>query len=66
MTIEVDVKGIKHMLEDLGGRIDGPVEERERSVMPTISQHSLAELLLGEPDLYSVKDVKVEVVRVLT
>ena len=59
MTIEVDIKEIKHMLEDLGRKIDGPVQERERSAMPTISQHSLAEFLLGEPDLYSVKDVKV-------
>jgi hypothetical protein len=46
MTIEVDIKEIKHMLEDLGRKIDGLVEERERSAMLTISQHSLARLPL--------------------
>jgi len=59
MTIEVDIREIKHMLVDLGRKIDGPVQERERSAMLTISQHSLADFLLGEADLYSVKDVKV-------
>ena len=59
MTIEVEIREIKEMLEKLNRRIDALVQDREILAMMAISQESLADFLTGEPDLYSVKDVKV-------
>ena len=59
MTIEVEIKEIKEMLLKLNRRLDSLVQDREAPAMMAISQQSLADFLTGEPDLYSVKDVKV-------
>jgi len=47
------------MLQKLNKRLDSLVQDREALAMMAISQQSLADFLTGEPDLYSVKDVKV-------
>jgi len=59
MTIEVEIKEIKEMLEQLNKKLDAFVHDREAVAMMTIAQQSLREFLANEPDLYSVKDVKV-------
>ena len=59
MTIEVEIREIKEMLEKLNRRLDALVLNRETLAMMAISQESLTDFLTGEPDLYSVKDVKV-------
>ena len=59
MTIEVEIKEIKEMLQKLNRRLDSLVQDREALAMMAISQRSLADFLTGEPDLYSVKDLKV-------
>ena len=59
MTIEVEIREIKEMLEQLNKKLDAFVHDRETVEMTTLSQQSLREFLKNEPDLYSVKDVKV-------
>jgi len=59
MTIEVEIREIKEMLEQLNKKLDAFVHDRETVAMMTIAQQSLREFLTNEPDLYSVKDVKV-------
>jgi len=58
MTIEVEVREIKQMLEALHEKIDSLVEERETKAMMVVSQQSLRDFLANEQDLYSVKDLK--------
>jgi len=59
LTIEVEIKEIKKMLEALHKKLDALVEDRETLAMMTLSQKSLKDFLTSEPDLYSVRDVKV-------
>jgi len=59
MTIEVEIREIKEMLEQLNKKLDAFVHNREAVAMMTIAQQSLSEFLANEPDLYSAKDVKV-------
>ena len=59
MTIEVEIKEIKEMLQQLHKKLDGLVQDRETLAMMTISRQSLKDFLANEPDLYFAKDVKV-------
>jgi len=59
MTIEVEIKEIKEMLQQLHKKLDGLVQDRETLAMMTMSQQSLKDFLASEPDLYSARDVKV-------
>ena len=59
MTIEVEIREIKEMLQKLNKRLDALVQDRETLAMMAISQQSLGDFLANEPDLYSAKDVKV-------
>jgi len=59
MTIEVEIREIKEMLEQLNKKLDAFVHNREAVAMMTIAQQSLSEFLANEPDLYSVRDLKV-------
>jgi len=47
------------MLQKLNRSLDSLVQDREALAMMVISQQSLTDFLTAEPDLYSVKDVKV-------
>lgn len=60
MTIEVEIREIKEMLEKLNRRLDALVLNRETLAMMAISQESLTDFLTGEPDLYSVKGVRLD------
>ena len=59
MTIEVEIKEIKEMLGELNKKLDALVQERETVAMMIMSQQSLKDFLTSEPDLYSIRDVKV-------
>jgi hypothetical protein len=59
LTIEVEIREIKEMLQKLNKRLDALVQDRETLAMMAISQQSLGDFLANEPDLYSTKDVKV-------
>ena len=57
--IEVDIKEIKGLLEALNKKIDLLLERRETLSMMVLAEKSLKSFLEEEPDLYSVKDLKV-------
>jgi hypothetical protein len=58
--LQSDIVEIKHMIRNLNKRLDRLLNERETAVIMTLSQHSLKSFLEREPDIYSVKDVKVK------
>jgi len=59
MTIEVDLKEIKSLLSTLNKKIDSLIEDRETLSVMTLAEKSLKDFLEKEPDVYSVKDIKV-------
>ncbi len=59
MTIEVEIREIKKMLEALHEKLDTLVQEHETQAMMVLSQQSLKDFLAEEQELYSVKDLKV-------
>ncbi|MGQ9691217.1 MAG: hypothetical protein ACUVQY_08155 [Thermoproteota archaeon] len=60
MTIEVDLKEIKDLLSSLNRKIDMLIENRETMAVMMLSEKSLKGFLEEEPDIYSVKDIKVK------
>ena len=58
MTIKVEIKEIKGMLDELNRKIDALARDRETLVMMMMSQHSLKDFFAHEPDLYSIKDIR--------
>jgi len=59
MTIEVDLKEIKSLLSTLNKKIDSLIEDRETLSVMALAEKSLKDFLEKEPDVYSVKDIKV-------
>ena len=59
MTIEIDLKEIKNLLSVLNKKIDLLIENRESLSLMLLAEKSLKDFLSGEPDVYSIKDVKV-------
>jgi hypothetical protein len=59
MTIEVDLKEIKSLLSALNKKIDMLIEDRETLSVMVLAERSLKNFLEKEPDVYSVKDIKV-------
>ncbi len=59
MTVEVDIKEIKKLLGQLNRKLDALVEEQEVRGLMTVSERSLNDFLVKEPDLYSASDLKV-------
>ena len=57
--IEAELKVIKDYLVELNRKLDELMEERELLSLMAASEKSLREFLLNEPDLYSLKDLKV-------
>jgi len=50
---------IKQMLTDLSRRIDDLLDDSVTSGLMKLSEESISELYQDEPDLYSIKDLKV-------
>ena len=59
MELEVDIKEMKGLLKALNDKIDVLIKSRETLSMVLLSERSLKEFLDGEPDIYSITDVKV-------
>jgi hypothetical protein len=59
MTIEVDLKEIKNLLSLLNKKIDVLIESRETLSLMLLAEKSMKDFLIEEPDVYSMKDVKV-------
>jgi len=59
MTIEIDLKEIKDLLSVFNRKIDLLIEDRETLSLMVLAEKSLNDFLGKEPDVYSVKDVKV-------
>jgi len=59
ITIEVDLKEIKSLLSDLNKKIGMLIEDKETLSLMNIAEKSPEEFLEKEPDIYSIKDVKV-------
>jgi len=59
MTIEVDLKEIKNLLSTLNKKIDMLIEDKETLSLMTLAEKSLKDFLEKEPDVYSIKDIKV-------
>ena len=57
--IEVDIKEIKALLVTLSKKMDLLLERRETLSMMVLAEKSLKSFLEEEPDLYSVKDLKI-------
>lgn len=58
MAVEGELKKIEHTMAEINRKLDSLLEERETTALMTVSEHSLRDFLSGEPDLYSIKDVK--------
>jgi hypothetical protein len=59
MSAESDLAEIKKLLLDISRKLDEMIEERETTSMMKLSELSLKEFLEGEPDIYSIKDLRV-------
>jgi hypothetical protein len=59
MHIEAEVVAMKQILIDISRRIDDLIDEGETAAIMSLSEQSISELHEAEPDLYSVKDLKV-------
>lgn len=57
--IEAELKVIKDYLMELNRKLDELLDERESMAIMAISEKSLYDFLSEEPELYSVKDLKV-------
>lgn len=59
MTIEVDLREIRSLLSVLNKKIDVLIEDRETLSVMVLAERSFKDFLEKEPDVYSVKDLKV-------
>ena len=61
MTIEVDLKEIKSLLSQVNSKLDSLLEEKDIYGLMALEERSLKDFLEGEPDIYSLKDIKAKV-----
>jgi hypothetical protein len=59
MGIEAELADIKRILTEMSRKLDELLEEKEIAAMMKLSEVSLKDFLDDEPDIYSIKDVKV-------
>lgn len=59
MSTDADIKEIKHYLHELTRKLDELLEEKEVISVMKVSEKSLADFVSEEPEIYSVKDLKV-------
>lgn len=59
MTVDVDLKELKDLLCMLNKKLDLLIENRETLSVVFLAEKSLKAFLGKEPDVYSMKDVKV-------
>jgi hypothetical protein len=61
MTINVDLKEIKSLLYEVNSKLDSLLEEKDTHAFMALEEKSLKDFLEGEPDIYSVIDIKAKV-----
>ncbi|AKG90679.1 hypothetical protein GAH_02052 [Geoglobus ahangari] len=59
MDIQTELADIKRILTEMSRKLDELLEEKEITAMMKLSEVSLKDFLDDEPDIYSIKDVKV-------
>jgi len=59
MDIEIDIREMKGLLTELNRKVDILIESRETASIMLLAERSLRGFLEGEPDIYSVQDLKV-------
>ncbi|NOY12098.1 MAG: hypothetical protein GXO67_08495 [Archaeoglobi archaeon] len=59
MDIQTELVDIKRILTKMSRKLDELLEEKEITAMMKLSEVSLKDFLDDEPDIYSIKDVKV-------
>jgi len=59
MSIEVDIKEMKGLLKELNEKVDLILESKETVSIMRLAERSLKDFLEKEPDVYSLRDVKV-------
>jgi len=59
MTSKVDLREIKDLLVELNRKIDLLIEDRETLALMVLAEKALKDFFEKEPDVYSVKDVRV-------
>jgi hypothetical protein len=60
MTIESELREIKSLLLEVNKKIDSLLKERETEIRMVHDEEALREFLEEEPDIYSIKDLKVQ------
>lgn len=58
MEIEAEIKEIRELLSILNHKMDVLIGERETLSVMKLAEGSLKEFFEGEPELYSLKDLK--------
>ncbi len=56
--MESDLREIKHLLYSMDKKLDSLLDRGDTIAMMRLSEYSLRDFLLDEPDLYTVDDVK--------
>jgi len=59
VTSKVDLREIKDLLVELNRKIDLLIEDRETLALMVLAEKALKDFFEKEPDVYSVKDVRV-------
>ena len=59
MTSKVDLREIKDLLAELNRKINLLIEDRETLALMVLAEKALKDFFEKEPDVYSVKDVRV-------
>ena len=52
---------IKKLLPEVNSNLDSLLEEKYSCALMALEEKSLKEFLEGEPDIYSIKDIKTKV-----
>jgi hypothetical protein len=61
MTIEVNLKEIKSLLTQVNSKLDSLLEEKDTYALMALEEKSLKVFLENEPDIYTIKDIRVKV-----
>lgn len=59
MSTDADIQEIKHYLQELSRKVDELLEEKEIISIMKVSEKDLVDFISEEPEIYSVKDLKV-------
>lgn len=59
MSTEADIQEIKQSIQELSKKVDELLEEKETITVMKISEKGLVDFISEEPEIYSIKDLKV-------